>query len=535
MMRIPLLWLVIAVTALVFLPVLAGDFVWDDNILVVENQLTGSWENLPQLLRVPLWDSTPLQGNPTYYRPLMLLSLLVDRTLFGLSPMAHHVHSMLWHLLAVGLAGVLMQRWLRGPQVFLGLLLFAIHPLQIETVAFVAARNDSMAAVFVLVALLMLCGERQRLLWAMVAIMAAALCKESVFLAPLLYAAVELARTQRLGTVKGHAAILAGLLVVVGLRQWLGMALPERADVAHILAATPPSIAHYAQRLLMPAGLVPGLNLGWPPPVPWLAMVTAVGLCSVGLWFGRIQSLAGLLFAGVALGPAIVAIAHVSLVPDRYMYLPLLGLSMALGAAVRSPGKGVLGGSWLLFGVVTLTSLSPWQNDVQLWHAAHQAHQTPYTAAILGRTLELQGDLDQASALYRQATSSPNPYVEGCYSVARVQLRRGDLSGAVQDGEAALAAGCPPVPELIAPLSVALAHQGNWDRAEQLANQVQQDPTGMAVVVRVAAAWRRGDSRPMDAAIRQNPSADPQGLYNAVASLLGQPLDAFPTEVDGGQ
>lgn len=516
-------WLVVAVTALVFLPALACGFVWDDQILVVENQLTTSWANLPAIVTSSLWSGTPLAEGDAYYRPLMVASLLADRSLFGLSPAGYHAHSLLWHLLAVALAWRLLARWLPAPAAAAGLALFAVHPLQVEPVTFIAARNDPMAAALLLAGLLALCRDAlswRHLLAGAAAILAAALCKESVLLAPLLYAAVEVARTGRPGTARGHLAVVAALAIAVGARSIAGVGLPERADSAHLLAAAPPMLAFYAERLLAPVHLLPGLNLGWPPPTPWWSLAAAVILLSLALWVGRRAALVGVLVAGLALAPAAPAVAHIAAIPDRYAYLSMLGLGMALGACVKGRGLAVALVLWLVLGALSSQTLPSWRDDVRLWSAAHAQHNTAYTAGILGRILEAEGRLDEAAALYAQATAGPRVFQEACFSVTAIHLRRSDAEAAVRDGQRALRAGCARSAELLAPLAVALARLDRWEEAETLAGEIDADPTGLAVVVRVAAGRHRGDDRPLQQALRDHPDADPEALERAVQWLM---------------
>ena len=84
---------------------LAG-FVWDDIPLVVNNTLTGEPSNLPLFFQVDLWETAGgVESASGYYRPLVLVSLALDRVLWGLSALGHHLHSLAWH---VGASAVLL-------------------------------------------------------------------------------------------------------------------------------------------------------------------------------------------------------------------------------------------------------------------------------------------------------------------------------------------------------------------------------------------------------------------------------------------
>ena len=127
--------------------------------------------------------------------------------------------------------------------------LFAVHPAQVEAVQWIAARNDPMAAAFLLLSLGLLSeGERPR--WHTVAgglaALAALLCKESAMLSPLLLAAVCQARGRRWGDRWAYLSLGAATLVYLGLRAWAGVKAPPPCHPAKSsrAAAPPASIAN---------------------------------------------------------------------------------------------------------------------------------------------------------------------------------------------------------------------------------------------------------------------------------------------------
>lgn len=518
--------LLVLLAAATFLPTVAAGYCWDDNVLVVQNLLTGDLSTLPRIFAVDLWESTPLPDERSgFYRPLVLLSFAFDRAVAGLSPGFAHLHSVAWHLAAGGALWMLLRRMLHPTAAAVGLALFLLHPAQVEAVAWISARNDPMAAAFLFTGLLLL--ERDRpsagaLVGGAACMLAALLSKESALLAPVLLPALALARTGRPGRLTSWLALLAAFGIYAGLRLAADVPLPARADPAHLQAAAGPTLAFLARSALWPVDLLPGLHLAWPPPVPRLAVVAAVGLAALLLVFGRGRALAGLVFAGLTLAPAIGAVADQGLVADRYLYLPLAGLGLALGAALP-PGRVALGAA-VVIGVAgamgASRQLPAWRDDLSLWTAALEVHPSPFVQGVLGRELELAGHPDEAAAWYRLAVQPPKPMHEACYRISAVHLTRGDPAAAVQDGQAALDAGCPATPELLGPMAVAQAGLGNWDDAEVMALELAPDPTGLSTIVAVAAGARRGNLGPLRVALAAHPDADPAGLYQQVAWLL---------------
>ena len=516
--------LVMLMTIIVFLQALWFGFVWDDNLLILENPLTGDLTNIPRFFSMDLWAATPTDHDAPYYRPIVLVDFTLDRVFFGLSPFVHHLHSLLWHLAAVWLSGGLLGRLIADERaVAAGMALFAIHPVQVESVVFISARNDPMAAAFMLGALLLLARDdltSKHLLGGGMCMLAAALCKESVLLAPLLLAAVEWARTGRPGSARAHLAVGTGILAYGGMRVLARVELPPGADFDHLTAALLPVLAHYSERFLLPFDAIPGMHLAWPVPIPFGALGSGVVLCAGLVVFGRRKAAAGVVIAGLTLAPAIAAIAHSGAVPDRYLYFPLLGIGLALAAALGERLWGLGMGLGLLLAGLSIRALPVWQDDLTLWSAAWERWPSAYTAGSLAKVLDDLGRLDEAAVMYERATSPPRPLEESCYNITRIHFKRGDAASIKRAGEAARQAGCPDTPELLAPLAYAYFLLCEPAEARQIAERVGSDPTGMAVVVRVAEGLLRGDEAPLQQAIAANPNSDPAGLIAQARRLV---------------
>ncbi len=140
-----------AVTLTVFLPALRCDFVhYDDQIYVIENGhvLGGlTWRSV-------LWAFTNLEAG--FWQPLTWLSHMLDCQLYGLQPWGHHLTNLLLHVAnAVLLFAVL--RWMTGALWRSAMVagLFALHPLHVEPVAWVASRKDVLSTLFWMLTLLM--------------------------------------------------------------------------------------------------------------------------------------------------------------------------------------------------------------------------------------------------------------------------------------------------------------------------------------------------------------------------------------------
>ena len=119
-------------TVLVFLPGLAGDFVFDDRVLIVGNPHAHALRELPRVLTTHLWDLGEPDAPPPayrYYRPFVSATYLLDWVISGGKPWFFHATNLMAHALAVFLAVRIAARWLGSES--LGLvagLAFALHP-----------------------------------------------------------------------------------------------------------------------------------------------------------------------------------------------------------------------------------------------------------------------------------------------------------------------------------------------------------------------------------------------------------------------
>ncbi len=140
--------LALAITFIAFLPSLSNSFVnWDDNLNIYENKAI---ETLDSAHVKSIFTGTVIGG----YNPLTILTFAIERHFVGLNPRLYHVDNLLLHLACVFLAFVFL-RMLKVSTwaAVLGALLFGVHPMRVESVAWATERKDVLYAVFYLGAL----------------------------------------------------------------------------------------------------------------------------------------------------------------------------------------------------------------------------------------------------------------------------------------------------------------------------------------------------------------------------------------------
>lgn len=383
--------------AAVFSPALENGFTsWDDNVYVTENR------KIADLSLRGIGEVFTSFDNCNYH-PLTTLSYRIEHALVGLRPKLYHFDNVLLHSLAAVFAFHLARRWLRSDGgALLAALLFLLHPLRAESVAWVSQRKDVLCAFFYLAALLAYpppgaASGRGRYVLSLGLSLLALLSKVMAISLPVALA-IALAFERRAAKRELRKlipfAVLAAAFAainfaaqaaeeaVVGLR---GRGLGE-----HLLSI-PVAISFYAGKLLFPIVLSP--RYAPPPPaglsdprvLAGLALVAAAFAAAWRSFRRRREAFLGLAFFAATWAPVSGAIASSTLVADRYVYLPSFGLSVALAAWIarglgrRAPRRSVtparvaLGVTvFLLLAHLVLTPLrvSKWKDTYTLWRDA---------------------------------------------------------------------------------------------------------------------------------------------------------------------
>ena len=495
-------WLLLVLTALIYAPLYRAGFVWDDSALVVDNALTGDlWGNLGAIFKTDLWRTLKLAGADSgYYRPLMLLSLAVDRALFGLSAPAHHIHNVLWHVACVGGVYAVIQRLAGVIPALGGAALFAFHPVQTEAVALIASRNDAMAMSLCIGALLLVWDEKPSL-WKLAlgafTLLCGLLSKESAILAPLMLLCLDAVRFGRPRGWARYAALVVGAAAFLGMRQWAGIgshAVPSAESWDTLFERLHTVLGIYGSLLVWPWPLTPARHILWLPEVQWPFWVGGtcfLGLLGYGFWRAKDRKLmlAGLAWAVLSFAPTLAATVDKGLMGERYLYFPMAGLALALVGVVGKELK-----VWKALALLLVPSLvaielrlPDWRDSRTLWTAAHDAEPTAFTAGGLAWYVYDDGDYEEAKPLFIHAIENDPPYRDACTHLLMVHLALDDPQGAVDMGSWGMRErGCPPIPETLGNYGLALASVGRWTEAVPVVSGLSRDPFQHSLLVLAA-------------------------------------------------
>ena len=147
--------LLVLCTLSVYANTFRNPFLWDDNLLILQNELIHDARHLPDLFTTEFFSKSVRESDFSdggYYRPLVSLSFMADYALWKENPFGYHLTNFIFHLLNVFLVYLLGKvLWgKRTTPAFFGALLFAIHPIQTEAVSFIPSRVDLIATFFYL-------------------------------------------------------------------------------------------------------------------------------------------------------------------------------------------------------------------------------------------------------------------------------------------------------------------------------------------------------------------------------------------------
>ena len=336
-----------------YFPALQGGFVWDDVIFAEEPVI-----HSPGGLR-SIWFAPADIKNEGHYWPLVYSSFWLEHKLWGLRPAGYHAVNIFLHLLNCLLLWRLLLR-LRVPGAVLIAAVFAVHPLHVESVAWIIERKDVLSALFYLGAVLVWvrfveAPRADSYLLAVVLFTAGLLSKSVVVTLPL---ALLLWHWWQRGGVRRLDLLRLAPLAVIGVAITaadlafyrgrevleLGYTLAERALIAGR------ALWFYAGKLLWPVELAviyPQWEIEAGSPAGWGYVAAAAGLALL-LWLGRERlgrgPLAGALYFALTLGPVLGFVDYgymqFSFVADRFQYLAGIGvLAVLIGAAAHAVGK----------------------------------------------------------------------------------------------------------------------------------------------------------------------------------------------------
>lgn len=520
-------------TVIAFLPALNNGFVtWDDDKNLLENpHYRGlGWAELR-------WMFTTFYMS--LYRPLTWITLGLDYLLWDMNPFGYHftslllhaVNAVLFYLVALRLQGLALsdanaeEEFPRQIVAGFSALIFSLHPMRVEPVAWASARNDLLSGLFFLFTILCYLragtvggSDTRRWLWMAAAVIVygmSLLSKGVGITLPFVLLVIDVYPLRRLGGGAGKwfgsaarrvwwekipfllLALGAGIIALLAKQEGEALKTLENYGLSSRLAQAFFGLTFYLWKTIVPVGLSPVYEL--PTQLnPWDWSVISSGLVilavSLGLIMARCRWPAGLaawISYILLLAPVLgIAQSGPQIVADRYSYLSCLGWAIVAGGAVWRPltksplsrGTAIFAGAicvalLLSLGALTWQQEQVWRDSEKLWRRVLDV--TPNSSIghnNLGNILARRDKLEEAVEHYRLALEINPAYAEAHHNLAYVLATQGKLRDAIQHYRKSLELGFEYA-QAYHNLANAVAEQGGLQEAiEYYRRAIELDP-----------------------------------------------------------
>lgn len=443
--------LIIAAAAFaVFANALSGEFVYDDTRQIVQNPLIQNSSLYGRALASDVWafkgDGAVAGSN--YYRPTFVVWLILNFNVFGLNPFGWHLMNVLLHVGVCLLAFFLIKKWTADEKIAFAIgLVFAVHPVHTETVAWISGSPDLLFGLFFLAALWFAekiggakrtevhdsavgKSDSQAVSWiAAVGFYALALGAKEVALLcfPVFYLIFEpfgdrkTALKQTLLFAAAAAVYFAARFFALG-----ALSLPNEdgTSFSSTILTIPSMLAFYLKQTIFPLWLGANYPLRPVTEISFAEFVLPLLICAAVFAFfaflarrSFVQKVGFAIFV-LSLLPALNATAFAAeqIVHDRYLYLPLLGFLMLVVPAVcellerffagRAPQIVLFAAAVCALPLAAKTFIynRVWLSDSNLWqHAVTIDEKSAFNWSQLGAELSEEGRTDEAVAAYRKS------------------------------------------------------------------------------------------------------------------------------------
>ena len=484
-------------TIFAYWPAWHGGFIWDDDRYVTHNYLLIAPDGLCRI-----WFSLDA---PSQYFPLAYTVLRIERSLWDLNPVGYHWVNILLHLGNALLVWCVLAR-LKVPGAWLAAAIFALHPVQVESVAWISELKNVLMGFFFLLTLLTwieyvdATHKHRRILYvaALVFYLLALSAKATACTLP---AALLLVLWLK-KTAIGRSALLEiipfvllalgmGLLAVWWEKYHQGTRMLVSLGPLERLLIASQAVWFYLGKIFWPAKLTfiyPQWRIDAASPVAYLWLIAAIAFVVAiyygRRWFGRSVEVATLFFV-VTLGPLLGFVMlytfRYTFVADHYQYLASIGPIALASAGLVTLSRSsktfqrVVGGTsfaiLICLGLLTWRQSATYRDAETLWRATIAKNPDCWMAYNnLGVVQFEKGGVEDAIEKYQQSLRLHPDYPEAHYNLGSALLQEGYADEAIRQCEEALKIQ-PNEPDAHVVLGNAFMAKRDVDRA---INQYQQ-------------------------------------------------------------
>jgi tetratricopeptide (TPR) repeat protein len=490
-------------TLIVYTPILKNGFVWDDIDYVSENTLIRS-------LRIQSLYGMLTSFHAGNWHPLTWLSHAIDYAIWGLNPLGHHLTNIILHGLNILLVFFLTIKLIVKAKEVNGTsspskmpllistqalivsgvtaLLFGLHPLHVESVAWIAERKDLLCTFFVLLCISSYLSysssvvKRHRWIWfntCLLLFIFALMSKPMAVTLPVILLLLDIYPLNRISLYLSKTgkklsvflekipffalSIASSIITIIAQHSGGAIKSLEHFHIDTRLLNAVRSLIFYLEKIIAPVKLVPFYP--FPTDIHWLdlpyLLSTLLVLVITGLCLWKVKQEKYLFFSAwlyyvVTLLPVLGIIqVGTQAAADRYTYLPSLSIFLLIGVGVSwifergalIKHKGIFGGLILAFififlGQLTIKQIKIWHNSEILWSYVIKVFPFPRSDPLahnnLGTAYNKKGELDKAISEYKRALFLRPRYADAHNNLGAAYVKKGELDKAISECKKAI-------------------------------------------------------------------------------------------------
>lgn len=451
---------IVLLALLVYLPVAHFGYIWDDDVNITKNAALRSLFGLRQIWTNPL-------ASQQYY-PLTYTSFWIEYHLWGLKPLGYHLDNVLIHALSAVLLWLILRR-LAVPGAWLAAAIYAVHPLQAESVAWITERKNTLSALFYFSAMLAylryagIGGTRKNAspwiyILAFGLFACALLSKTSASTLPV---ALFILLWWKHGRLTGRRVLELVPLVVISagvgrVTVWLekhhlgAVGQDWNIPFAGKLIIAGKAIAFYVGKLFLPVGLIhiyPKWQIHTGDYLQYIYPLMAVAVPAI-LWLLRkrigMSPLIAVLFFEVTLAPGLGFVSayftKYSFVQDRVQYVACAGLIaltagviMALIGKIRGLNVALPAVIVLILAVLTWRHIAIYESETTLWTDTLAKNPAAYIGYInLGVAEYREGRCEEAIEHYKKCLAMRSDSCEAYVNLGVAYTAVGEVDRAIE-------------------------------------------------------------------------------------------------------
>ena len=468
--KVILICLVVFVVAiLAYANTITGDFVWDDEYLILNNSNIKSFTHLPDVFKTYGGYGSGNVNN--FYRPLQEVSNMIDYAIWGEAPVGFHITNIVLHAIVAALVFIFLF-YLAGDLLTAALasLFYAIHPIHTEAVAYIAGRADPLYSIFMLLSLILFIKvakwgnfvKKDIFLYILSLIMFifSLLCKETAIIMPLIvgiyivffikgaylkerynrikfswvpYAAISciyaIMRTTVLNFSSGATeSLFSGVPLMLRLLTFL------RSIGIYIRILVLPVDLHMERTLTIAKSIL---------EIPSLIAIGALCLTAWAVWYtyrrSRLASFAILWFF-INMLPFSNIVPLNTFIAEHWVYIASIGpfLLVAMGIVwlynkITTPKIAIIficaiGIIFGMYATITVTRNKEWADEIEFYKNTLKYHPNNTRVYLnLGNAYYERGDISGAIREYKKVLDIDENYAVAYGNIGTANLRLGNL------------------------------------------------------------------------------------------------------------